>query len=84
MVCICVLVYSCFIKNHSTLSWLTTHHFTMGVLQLQFPALWAMFPLHLACINPFVSRSYIVPLPPPPPSKIRSQITIPNAVHHTM
>jgi hypothetical protein len=29
----CVLVYSCFIKNPSTQSWLTTHHFTMGVLQ---------------------------------------------------
>jgi membrane-bound acyltransferase YfiQ involved in biofilm formation len=28
-----LIVYSCFIKNPSTWSWLTTHHFIMGVLQ---------------------------------------------------
>jgi hypothetical protein len=33
MVCMCVLVYSYFVKNPLIRSWLTTHLFMMGVLQ---------------------------------------------------
>jgi hypothetical protein len=32
MVCMCVLVNSHFAENPSTCSWITTCHFTMGVL----------------------------------------------------
>jgi hypothetical protein len=33
MVCMCVLVYSYFVKNTSTWYWITTHHYMMGALQ---------------------------------------------------
>jgi hypothetical protein len=32
MVCICIFMYSSFVKNHSTWSRLTTHYFTIVLL----------------------------------------------------